>query len=146
MIIYYFQKYIMRNTIGIQNKLRVMEGNIILIPGCEPISVVTHISNYSVNPDATSLTNNFDEICSASYISLEAALNAIPDSYIIWSHDPNYRWYVLPSGPPPGDMCPCVTNPDWYDVLRENADPGISAPDSNLPECGDGLGFDWYKQ
>lgn len=138
----------MRNSIEIQNKLRIMEGNIILIPGCEPISTVTHISNYVVNRDVTSLTNNFDSICSSSFIKLEDALNVIPDSYVVWSHDPNYRWYVLPSGPPPGDLCPCVANPDWYDVLRINADPRVVPPDNIIHDCdgGGGLGFDWYKQ
>lgn len=124
-------------TITIANKLRIYEGNILLIPGCEPISTVTNIGNYMINPAVTSLMNNFDTICKCSYISVYQALELIPGSYIINNTDPANRWFVLPEGPPPPNICPCGRGEidDWYAILRENADCQGTESENNDP-CG----------
>jgi len=134
--------------IEIANRLRIYEGNIILIPGCEPISVVTHISNFQYNPDVTTLYNNYDEICKSSYITLDKAMELIPEATLYYGHDMANRWFILPDGPPPTNRCPkpgCPT--DWYDILREGAGDIVVRDDTAL--CDDGCSaftFNWSCQ
>jgi len=131
-------------TISIQNRLRIYEGNILLLPGCEPISVVTNISNYQYNPDVTTLYNNYDKICKASYIKLDKAREVIPEAKIIWNHSPSARYFVLPDGPPPDNNCPhqnCVE--DWYKLLRDNADGTVEVLSGE--ECS-AFSYNWCCQ
>jgi hypothetical protein len=102
----------------IKNRLRVLRGNKLVIPGCEPISAFT----------STTLAANWP--CKASVVDLDAALEAIPGSTIIeFKNTGGYGrelYFVLPSGPPQSpNMCddPCKgTVEDWYQVLRDIAE------------------------
>lgn len=99
--------------IYIRNKLEIMPGNVIRVPGCEPTSSLT----------STGLLNNID--CEASIIPLEDALALIPGSRVIRTMVPagqngTGRFFELPDGPPPdGNDCGCPE--DWYKILKENA-------------------------
>lgn len=105
----------------IKNKLRVLRGNKIIVPGCEPISAFT----------STTLAANWT--CRASVVDLTAALEAIPGSTIEeFKNTGGYGreiYFVLPSGPPQSpSMCdnPCAsTVQDWYQVLRDIAEEEI---------------------
>jgi len=120
--------------IEIANRLRIYEGNIIMIPGCEPISVVTHISNYQYDPNVTTINNNYDEICKSSYVTLNRAMELIPDATLFYGHDMANRWFVLPDGPPPsGKNCPRNCVEDWYKILREGATGVVTKDDT--PMC-----------
>jgi hypothetical protein len=131
-------------VVTITNRLRIYEGNIILIPGCEPISVVTHISNYQYNPDVITLYNNYDTICSSSYVTLTRAMELIPDATLYYGHDPANRWFILPDGPPPSSKCPKDCVDDWYLILREGANGVIdnNGDSHSNGECS-GFSFDW---
>lgn len=133
--------------IGVSNRLRIYEGNILLIPGCEPISVTTHISNFQINRDVVTLFNRFEEICPSSYITLNKAMEAIPEATLWYGHDPAFRWFVLPSGPPPSNLCKCPRGvpEDWYQILRENADTTDLTDDQKaeiLADCS-AFSYDW---
>jgi len=132
------------NTIMISNRLRIYEGNILLIPGCEPISVVTHISNYEYNPDATTLYNNYQDICKASYISLFKAMELIPGATLYYTHDMANRWFILPDGPPPSSKCPKDCIEDWYKILKDGADGVVLQDGTTLcnGECS-AFSFNW---
>jgi len=104
----------------IQNRLRIWAGNIIAVPGNEPISTVTHVSNYQYNPYVTTLLNC--DYCSHVYISVKKALEVIPGSYVTIVSNRYMRYFVLPSGPPPDYKCPCDFVNDWYKIMRDNAD------------------------
>ena len=104
----------MSSVITVKNKLEIKNGNVISVPGCEPISSLT----------GTSLLKNIE--CNASIIPLADALALIPGSRIIRTLIPagqagTGRFFELPAGPPPNgndcDNCP----PDYYAILRENA-------------------------
>jgi len=134
-------------TIEVANRLRIYEGNIILIPGCEPISVVTHISNYQYNPGVTTLYNNYQDICKASYLSLDRAMELIPEATLYYGHDMANRWFVLPNGPSPSSKCPKDCIEDWYKILREGAD-GVVLEDGTAicqGECS-AFTFNWSCQ
>lgn len=130
-------------SIDISNRLRIMEGGIIMIPGCEPTSVVTYISTpWSERDDVVTLFNGGR--CKSSYITVDKALEVVNGSYIINSPDPASRWFVLPEGPPPNSVCPCHRVADWYTVLRDNADhpgPKDNSDDSHI-DC-EAFGFGW---
>lgn len=130
--------------IKVANKLRVYEGNIIMIPGCEPISVVTFLSNQP--DDVVSLFNRFNEICPSSFITLDRAMEVVPGATVRWSHDPAFRWFVLPDGPPPSNFCPGGCSTDWYDILREGANVADLTEDQKREILGDcsAFRFDWY--
>jgi len=104
--------------ITIKNKLRVLRGNKLVIPGCEPISAFT----------SPTLSANWT--CKASVVDLSAALAAIPGSTIVnFTNTGGYGrdiYFVLPSGPPQApSMCdnPCRgAVQDWYQVLRDIAE------------------------
>ena len=129
--------------IEIRNRLRIYEGNILMIMGCEPISVVTHISNYQYNPDVTTLTNHFNEICPSSFITLAKAMEAIPEATVYYGHDRASRWFILPDGPPPSDTCPCRQMSDWYAILRANADSPILTDSQKKEITADCSAFSW---
>lgn len=94
----------------IQNKLEILRGNKILVPGCEPTSAFT----------SPTLAENRD--CKASVVDLADALAAIPDAKVVFWRNPRTRFFVLPSGPPPSpDDCSadCKRQPDYYQILRD---------------------------
>lgn len=103
------------NTVTINNKLEVLLGNVIIVPGCEPVS------------DFTSTTLAANMHCSTSIIKVEEALEAIPGSTLEMQINPRRLFFVLPSGPPlPPNQNASGT--DWYALLR-----GIPAP-HDLPK------------
>lgn len=96
-------------AIKIQNRLEILRGNKILVPGCEPTSAFT----------SPTLAENRE--CKASMVDLTDALAAIPDATIVSWSNPRTRFFVLPSGPPPSpDNCKdCALQPDYYQLLRD---------------------------
>jgi len=111
--------------INVTNKLEVKRGGsgggYIQVPGCEPLSNLTSIV----------LLANFK--CNNSIVTLNDALEAIPDAQIELTFNPLTRWFVLPSGPPPGFGCAEFTCDDWYEVLRQ-IEPSTAAED--MLDCG----------
>ena len=112
-------------TIRIQNKIEVLPGNKILVPGCEPTSAFT----------SPTLAENRD--CKAAVVDLADALEAVPGSTITYLSNPRKKFFILPSGPPPspdccnGDPCGCTVE-DWYQKLR---DIGEEISVDNLADC-----------
>jgi len=115
------------HTITIQNRLEILPGDVITVPGCEPVSAFT----------SPTLAANRE--CNGTIIPLATAKEVIPGYSIVtmknWGHQlGTRRFFVLPSGPPPSpNKCnvgarQCVV--DWYQILRDNAEP---LPDN----CGD---------
>lgn len=108
-------------SVTIKNKLRVLRGNKIIIPGCEPISAFT----------SPTLAANWE--CTASVVDLDKALEALPGSTIVSLPNGGGHgrevYFVLPSGPPQSPlMCedPCTsTVRDWYQILKDIADDEI---------------------
>lgn len=148
-ILYPMLLELIKMSIGIKitNRLRIYEGNIILIPGCEPISVVTHISNYVYNPDVITLYNNYQSICNSSYVTLNRAMELIPDATLYYAHDMANRWFILPSGPPPNSGCPQDCVEDWYKILREGAN-GVILNDGTAISNGEcsAFAYNWSCQ
>jgi hypothetical protein len=99
--------------IRIQNKLEILRGNKILVPGCEPTSAFT----------SPTLAENRD--CKASVVDLADAIKAIPDATIEMWGNPRTRFFVLPSGPAPSPQkCTnCSVQPDYYQLLRDIGEP-----------------------
>ena len=99
----------MATHITIQNKIEVMYGNKIMVPGCEPTSAFT----------SPTLAENRD--CSVTVVDLADALAAIPGSTVVYWSNPRKKFFVLPNGPAPNpDSCTtCVYTEDWYKKLRE---------------------------
>lgn len=95
-------------NISISLKLRVLPGDKIISPGCEPSTFSSSIS----------LAKNMD--CGRSIIDLADALEAIPGSrveYITYDIE-SKKFYVLPSR----DVnCRCEPVVDYYDILRSLA-------------------------
>ena len=112
-------------SIIIQNKLQVLAGNKVLVPGCEPTSAFT----------STTLAENRD--CTASVVDLADALEAVTGSTVIYMRNPRRKFFVLPNGPPPSpdccgkSRCACVGE-DWYQKLR---DIGEEIGVDSLAEC-----------
>lgn len=101
------------NTITIANKLEVLLGNVIIVPGCEPVTDIT----------STTLAANMQ--CKTSVIKLEDALCAVPGSTLEFQKNPRRLFFVLPSGPPTHPGCDaCNSQPDWYALLRDVCPPG----------------------
>jgi hypothetical protein len=94
-------------TFKIQNRLEILRGNKILVPGCEPTSAFS----------SPTLAENRD--CKMTVVDLADALEAIPEATVISWRNPMTRFFVLPDGPPPamGD-CDCKRT-DWYQILRD---------------------------
>lgn len=118
--------------IEVKNKLEIMPGNVIRVPGCEPVSSLT----------GTALLSNLD--CNASIIPLEDALSLIPGSRIIGKFMPAGHvgtglFFELPSGPPPnGQECGCSTE-DYYKILRDNARTREEEEDNNPDDVCSGF-------
>lgn len=96
----------------IRNKIEVLPGNKVLVPGCEPTSAFT----------SPTLAENRD--CKASVVDLADALEAVPGSTVIYMSNPRKKFFVLPSGPPPSpETCSgrCDVE-DWYQLLRDIGD------------------------
>jgi len=97
--------------VSIANKLEVKDGNVIQVPGCEPLSELSSLT----------LAANID--CKSAVITLAAALEAIPGSTIEMTK-PKKIYFVLPDGPPSRYGCTtCAGIDDWYQVLREASTP-----------------------
>jgi hypothetical protein len=123
---------------SIANKLEVLPGNILSLPGCEPTSA------------ASSPTLDMNMKCCASHISLELAMRTIPEAQIVFMQNfgcmgPR-KFLVLPGGPPPQVGCtpsPDGTEackPDWYQMLRDAA--CQEEPQKQCTQaCGDISGF-----
>lgn len=128
-------------TITIKNKLEILPGNVIRIPGCEPVSSFTSLA----------LAANVD--CKASIISLEDAVEAIRDAtgeeaQIIKVLTPagvpgTGKFFELPQGPPPrGNECPSSDIPDYYRILKDAATPiEFDDEDEDTLEGCDGFNF-----
>lgn len=111
----------MATRIEVKNRLEVLPGGIINIPGCEPVSA------FSSNTLSINLSGSG---CKASVISVEDALNAIPEARLVRVFKPRGfpgtgLFFELPSGPPPdGNDCNCPRSmTDYYKILKENATP-----------------------
>lgn len=133
-------------NVHIGNLLRIYEGDILLIPGCEPVSTVTFSSTvWAQNPYVETIYT--DNICPASYITLERAREAIPDGEIVYlgSTGLAYKYFRLPDGPPTPYGCPCGAVGDWYQILRDNADTPEAPEETKktLSEICQGFGFDF---
>jgi hypothetical protein len=132
-------------TIIIKNKLEILPGNVIRLPGCEPVTSFTSLA----------LAANVD--CKASVIALEDAILAIrevagEDPCIEKVHQPagvpgTGKFLVLPSGPPPDPACPCVFTEDWYQILRDAAEPidFDAVRDPEIEGC-DGFNYSGCRQ
>lgn len=116
--------------ITVQNKLEILPGHVIRVPGCEPVTSLT----------STALSRNLD--CNASIIPVEDALRLIPGSRIVRVLSPfgqtgTGMFLELPNGPPhTGNLCPsdCIT--DWYAILKENATTGEAEDEAGAtPAC-----------
>ena len=93
----------------IRNRLEILRGNKILVPGCEPTSAFS----------SPTLAENRE--CTVTVVDLADAIAAIPDATVISWRNPLTRFFVLPSGPPPSpdDCKDCKRQPDWYQILRD---------------------------
>jgi len=96
-------------AIRIRNKLEVLNGNKILVPGCEPTSAFT----------SPTLAENRD--CKASVVDLKDALEAIPGATVIYLRNPRKKFFVLPDGPAPdpSKCTDCNFIEDHYQKLRD---------------------------
>lgn len=123
--------------ISVKNKLEILPGNVLRVPGCEPVTSFTSLA----------LAANVD--CNASIITLEDAVNAIIDAsgihpLIVKVLNPSGvpgtgKFLELPSGPPPdGSDCPHGCGTDWYQILKDAATPidtfGIDE-EGRIAEC-----------
>ena len=100
------------SDIQIANRLEVLLGNVIIVPGCEPTSAISS-PTLAVNSN-----------CRASTIPLATALEAIPGSTIEIRYNPMRWFFVLPAGPPTQPGCnTCVSTADYYQMLRDAAPP-----------------------
>jgi len=109
-------------SIKIQNRLEILRGNKILVPGCEPTSAFS----------SPTLAENRD--CKVTVVDLADAIAAIPDATIISWRNPMTRFFVLPSGPPPSpdDCSNCQYRPDWYQILRDIGEESTIDADGNM--------------
>ena len=90
---------------NISLKLRIIPGDKIIVPGCEP-------STYS---SSTSLARNMN--CGRSLVDVKDALEAIPGSVVEVAHYDliNTKYFVLPATEV---GCSCAPVVDYYDILR----------------------------
>lgn len=100
-------------SIQISNKLRIIADQWVMIPGCEPTSMVT----------STGLLQTYSKNCTSSYVSTTNALAAISGSYIEISPQGD-KYFVIPTFKNIG-CTSCDAKPDYYALLRSVAeDPG----------------------
>ncbi len=95
----------------IHHQLEIIPGNKILVPGCEPTSALT----------SDVLSRSMD--CGSAIVDLDAALAAIPGSFVKLGSNYNrgntrQRWLVLPAIDP---SCPCPSYDDYYQILKDTA-------------------------
>jgi hypothetical protein len=94
--------------ISIANKLEILAGNVILVPGCEPTSAFT------------STTLDANRKCKTSVIAVHEALEVIPGATLEFLRNPMKLFFVLPAGPPPTPGCnSCSFLEDYYQMLRD---------------------------
>jgi len=95
-------------AINIANKLEVLLGNKIVVPGCEPTSAFT----------SPTLAENRE--CAVTVVDLADALEAVSGSSVVYMRNPRRKFFVLPNGPAPSpDNCTsCRYVEDWYAKLR----------------------------
>jgi len=114
-----------RRNILIQNRLEVISGNVLMVPGCEPTSAFT------------SLTLAENRECNGSIVDLSDALEAIPGSTIVMMYNPRKLYFVLPEGPPSRHGCiigeaQCTI--DYYQILRDIGRPAEQPAVENIDE------------
>lgn len=98
--------------ISIANRLEILAGNVILVPGCEPTSAFT------------STTLDANRNCKSSVISVDEALEAVPGATLEFLRNPTKLFFVLPAGPPSQPGCnDCVSTADYYQALRDHGNP-----------------------
>jgi len=110
--------------VTIQNKLRVLPGNQIIVPGCEPVSALT------------SVTLMANSTCKSSIISLAKAKEVIPTATLVWTLNPKQLWFVLPDGPPQNFGCDqkCRIT-DWYQILRDSSEEITTETEQSLEQA-----------
>lgn len=115
-------------AIRIANKIEVIRGNKILVPGCEPTSAFS----------SPTLAENRE--CKAAVVDLADALAAVPGSTVIYMRNPRKKYFVLPNGPAEDpSVCndPCRKSvQDWYQLLRDIGDE-VEVPRLQTGRCGD---------
>lgn len=116
--------------IRIANKLEVKRGNVIQVPGCEPLSAVTSFTLLANNP------------CANTQVALADALDAIPGSSVQILLNPRTLVFVLPDGPPSQYGCATETCNDWYAILRELGEP---VPEEEDQLCEPGKASDSFE-
>jgi hypothetical protein len=105
----------MSDIISIKNKLEIKLGEVVQVPGCEPLTSISSLE----------LSKNMN--CNASVIPVKDVLRLIPGSRMVRAFYPagqsgTGRFIELPNGPPhDGNKCPQDCLEDWYRILRENA-------------------------
>lgn len=108
--------------IEISNRLEILPGNLIIVPGCEPTSAIT---------SPTLLRELSCGITPA--VRLADALVAIPGAtvdVVLNTGGRGAKWLVLPPSTP---GCPCQPVDDWYGVLR--ALPRIESPEVSVDDA-----------
>ena len=91
----------------ITNKLKIHGGNLIIVPGCEPFSLVSNIG-----PELA-----YGGDCKSCYVKLEKALAAIPGSYVV-SVPFCDKYFVIPIFHKDGCKN-CKSLDDYYKILRD---------------------------
>jgi hypothetical protein len=123
----------------IRNKLEILPGNVIRVPGCEPVSSFTSLA----------LAANVN--CNASIISLDKAVEAIPDATIERVLRPSGfpgtgQFFVLPEGPPTRPGCnSCDIMEDYYQKLRDAAEPIEFEEDDEFPDGVCAAAANWTR-
>ncbi len=109
-------------AISIRNKLEVLLGNKILVPGCEPTSAFT----------SPTLAEN--RKCGAAVVDLAAALDAISGSGIESLRNPRRLFFILPEGPATRFGCRNTKSvEDYYQILRDVGQPVADEQPSRPP-------------
>lgn len=122
------------STIVLTRKLEVIGSDKIQVPGCEPTSAVTSPTLMAFQLKEGS--------CKNALVDLQVALDNIPGSKVEFFSNfgaPRKRYFVLP--PFDLELCPCVAEPDWYEVLRQLADTESPVEEKFNPCDVIGMGF-----
>ena len=111
----------LETTISLQ--LEVTANNKVLVPGCEPTSALSSLALSSYLAESG---------CGNALVDLQAALDAVPGSYVKLGANFNrgnmrQKWFVLP---PVDTDCPCAEYPDWYQILRDLANEELPLEES----------------
>jgi len=92
---------------AILNRLKIHGNNMIMVPGCEPFSLVSNIG-----PELA-----YGGSCKSCYVTIEKALAAIPGSYIM-SVPFSDKYFVIPIFHKEG-CNDCKSLEDYYKILRD---------------------------